>query len=242
MEQILLNYSLTLLFLGVLALGALAVVSLKMKRLSDPTREKLFFSIVSATLLPTMFVSLATVYLNTVSASRGPVHWHADFEIWHCGKEIDLKDPKGLSNKIGTPTLHEHNDKRIHLEGVVLEHNDASLGNFFHVIGGELTPTSFTVPTNQGILSVVNGNTCAMGTQGAVQVFAYQVDKDNYYSQKKLTNPEQYIISPESNVPPADCLIIEFDTPKSRTDKLCRSYKVAEKIGKLKGERRTNGY
>ncbi len=240
MEQTLLAYSLMLLFLGAIALGVLAVVSLKMKRLSDPTREKLFFAIVSATLLPTMFVSLATVYLNTVSASRGPVHWHADFEIWHCGKELDLKDPKGLSNKIGTPTLHEHGDKRIHLEGLVLDPKEATLGNFIHVVGGDLTATSLSLPTNNGVVSMQNGDTCPRGL-GEMQVFVYHTDKDKY-SQQKLSNPAEYQFAHESNVPPADCLIIEFDIPKSRTDKLCRSYKVAEKIGKLKGERRTNGY
>ena len=58
----------------------------------------------------------STIYLNTNSDSGGPVHWHADIEFWACGNEIELRDPTGFSNKIGTGTLHEHDDHRIHLD------------------------------------------------------------------------------------------------------------------------------
>lgn len=94
------------------------------------------------------------MYLNVKSDTGGPVHWHADFEIWACGNEIALRDPRGfLSNKIGSPTLHEHNDKRIHLEGVpVTLPHDASLGKFMSTIGGELTQSSLTVPVNDDYL------------------------------------------------------------------------------------------
>ncbi len=239
-EQLALELSLTILLAGTVLLVLLALISLKKKRLTAGGKKTLYISIVLASLVPTIFLVISTVYLNVVSVSHGPVHWHADFEMWDCGKEVDLKDPQGFSNKIGTRTLHEHNDKRIHLEGIVLTPDEASLGNFFHVVGGELTPVSLTVPTNNGSLSVHNGDNCGTGV-GELQVFVYRTGKDTYYSQEKLINPQEYQISQETNVPPADCIILEFDTPKSRTDKLCRSYKVAEKIGKLKGERH-NGY
>ena len=92
----------------------------------------------------------STVYLNTSSFSGGPVHWHADVEFWACGNELELRDPTGfLSNKIGTATLHEHNDHRIHLEGVVVEGDvDASLGKFMHVVGGAITAQQLVVPLN----------------------------------------------------------------------------------------------
>jgi hypothetical protein len=234
LEEILHAYSIGILYISTVVLLAFAVVSLMLKRPRERVKKILFFGIVAEVLIPTLYLIVSTVYLNSVSVSKGPVHWHADFEIWACGQEIELLDPKGLSNKIGTNTLHEHNDKRIHLEGVVVEHDDASLGRFFSVIGGRLTATSFTVPTNNGYVSFQNGNDCV--TDGKVQVFVYQVNEDQTYTQKKLENPQDYIISPYSGVPKGDCIIVEYDTDKFRTEKICRSYRVAKETGKLKGE------
>ena len=246
-EHLLNTYSLYLLVFGTISLALLAAIALKAKKLSEESKKLLFIAIAGVTLIPTLVMSGSTVYLNTISSSGGPVHWHADFEIWNCGEEVDLKDPKGLSNKIGTSTLHEHNDKRIHLEGVVIKSEDASLGNFFHVIGkdmpiegsGEragLTATSLTVPTNNnGLMSMHNGSLCPSGEPAEIQVFVYKTNKDNSYTQQKISDPQNHIIAPFSVVPQGDCIIVEFDAPKDRTDKLCRSYKVAEEIGKVKG-------
>lgn len=92
----------------------------------------------------------STIYLNTNSESGGPIHWHADIEFWACGNELELRDPTGtLSNKTGTAVLHEHNDHRIHLEGVVVEKEvDASLGKFMYVAGGAITDEALVVPLN----------------------------------------------------------------------------------------------
>jgi hypothetical protein len=234
--------SYAVLIVASLFLAVLVALSLHIKHPTQHIKKSLFIAIVIFVALPTLYMSGATLYLNAVSASQGPVHWHADFEVWNCGQEVNLKDPVGmLSNKIGTPTLHEHNDKRIHLEGVVVHPEDASLGKFFRVIGGEITQTSVTVPTNSGPLPLTNGSICADGQEGHVQVFVYQTDKDNYYTQKKIEIPQLYNISPQSNVPAGDCIIVDFGPIKDKTDKLCRSYQVANQIGKLKGER-PNGY
>lgn len=92
----------------------------------------------------------STVYLNTRADSGGPVHWHADVEYWACGNELELRDPTGfLSNKIGTATLHEHDDHRVHLEGVVVDDEiDASLGKFMSVTGGAITAEQMVIPLN----------------------------------------------------------------------------------------------
>lgn len=109
----------------------------------------LFIGIAGTMVLSTLFLIGSTVYLNTSSDSGGPVHWHADIEYWTCGNELELLDPTGFSNKIGTSTLHEHNDHRIHLEGVVVDEKvDASLGKFMHVIGGAVTDNAMVVPLN----------------------------------------------------------------------------------------------
>jgi hypothetical protein len=238
LEESIAKNSVNLLIGATIVLAILVAISLQEKYLNEKLKKFLFISIVLVIAIPTLYMISSTVYLNTVSVSKGPVHWHADVEVWACGKEVELQDPTGfLSNKIGTATLHEHNDKRIHLEGVVVHPEDASLGKFFQVIGGEISNDSLIVPTNNGPMPYTNGSMCADGSEGQAQVFLYQTDSEQYYTQRKLENPEQHLIAPYSAVPQGDCIIVEFGPTREKTDKLCRSYKVAEKIGKLKGER-----
>lgn len=196
----------------------------------------LFGIIVAVVASSTLSLIGTTVYLNKISVSGGPVHWHADVEVWACGQELELQDPVGtLSNKIGTPVLHEHNDKRIHLEGVVVEPRDASLGKFFEVVGGGLTDRSLVLPTNDGEVNLISSQTC--GSQLAeLSVFVYQTRGDRYYTKTKLDNPAQYVISPESIVPPGDCVIIEFDETPDETDRLCEQYEVGLRTDKILGE------
>lgn len=237
LESTLSNYSLMVLGLGAFLLVVLAIISLKTKHLSHEAKKILFLSVIVATLVPTVVMAASTIYINVISSSNGPVHWHADFEVFACGQEFDLKDPKGLSNKIGTATLHEHNDKRIHLEGVVLTPPDASLGKFFEVTGGELTNDHVSLITNDGLKTFKTGDMCGDKSVD-LQVFLFQTDKDGYYTQQKLSDPAKHIIAPYSSVPSGDCVIIELDAPKDKTERICRSYAVAEKIGKLKGEKK----
>jgi hypothetical protein len=224
--------SLTVLLIGAGLLLLFIIIALRLKKPSEHIKRLLFTGIVASTVLPTIFLIFSTVYINMVSASKGPVHWHADFEIYVCGKRVELKDPQGFSNKIGTATLHEHNDNRIHLEGVALKMSDASLGRFFSVIGGYLTENALSVPVNGGVLSVASGDRCPGQEEGVLQVFVYKTDGDTY-KQQELTNPASYIISPFSAVPPGDCVIIEFGERKARTDRICRSFQVAEQLGKI---------
>lgn len=239
LEESIAHNSVNLLLGATVVLAVLVGISLHEKYLTEKLKKFLFFGIVLITAIPTLYMIIATVYLNTVSISNGPVHWHADIEVWACGREVELQDPQGaLSNKIGTATLHEHNDKRIHLEGVVVHPEDASLGKFFKVIGGDLSSNMIIVPTNNGAVPYTNGSMCADGSVGQPQVFIYQTDNEGYYTQKKIENPAAYKISPYSQVPQGDCIIVEFGPQKDKTDKLCRSYQVALQIDKLKGERK----
>lgn len=236
LEQTIASYSFKIVFSGSLILALLAAVALRLKKPTAFAKKLLFLAMVAAIIIPTFFLAISTIYLNTISSSRGPVHWHADIEIWNCGTEVDLENPTGWSNKVGTASLHEHNDKRIHLEGVVVNPADASLGKFFRVIGGNLMIEELSIPTENGLLSLQNGSSCPSGEQGTLQVFLYKTQSDGMFYQQKLQNPANYIISPFGQIPPGDCIIVEFGTLRDKTDKLCRSYKVAETLGKLKGE------
>lgn len=174
-------------------------------------KKPLFILITLTIVIPTFIMAGSTVYLNVKSESGGPVHWHTDIEYWVCNQEIELRDPTAfLSNKIGTSTYHEHDDKRIHLEGVVVEKEyDASLDKFMDVTGGDITPTSLVIPTNDDIfendvdgdkpsgnravvenfaknvennekvVEVENGQNCGEGGLAEVQVFLIRYNKDD---------------------------------------------------------------
>ncbi len=219
-----------------LLLLVLTVIAILVKKQSETLKRFFFWSMTGLVIVTSVAMMASTVFLNMASWSGGPVHWHADFQVWACGNKIDLKDPQGFLNRIGTSVLHEHNDERIHFEGVIMTPQQAMFDNFFNVIGGELTSRSFTVPTNTGTETYATGDLCPDGSSGTMQVFAYQVNDDKTFTQRKLTHPENYVIDQVSTVPPGDCLIVEFGEEKDRTDKLCLSYQAAVQTGKLKGE------
>ncbi len=228
------------------AIGSVAIIVLvllgalirdRLPRLKLP----IFASIATITLVVTTILISSTIFLNTNSSSKGPVHWHADFEVWVCGQQLELRDPTGvLSNKIGTSTYHEHNDKRIHLEGVVVTPRDASLGKFFRVIGGELSDKALSVPLNENSQAYYEDNkSCPSGTplagqNGDVQVFAYRAQNGTssagkkLYRQEKVADPANFIIRDDAEVPPGDCIIVEFGPARERTDKKCAQYVVQD--------------
>lgn len=253
-----------------IAAGILIVFTLLAALLKNrvPALKLPMFIIMSATLvISTAILFGSTIYLNNKSESKGPVHWHADIEFWACGAELELRDPTGfLSNKIGTSTYHEHNDKRIHLEGVVVRKvEDASLTKFMRVTGGYLRPDAIAVPLNdepdewlaQGdkldgdaqhpdrlnqlqqyvkygedgpVMELKNGADCN-GQPAELQVFVYTYNKeDDTYRQRKLADPTSYLLRDEAIVPPGDCVIVEFDAAKDRTDKLCEQYGVRDSV------------
>ncbi len=222
----------------------------------------LFVIIAGTTLLVTMALIVSTIYLNTKSYQGGPVHWHADIEYWACGNQMEIRDPTStLSNKIGTPTLHEHDDQRIHLEGVPIDEYDASLQKFQEVIGGKITPTELKLPLNGNasdyfenfidgdgetsknaamvrpyivdvvdgaLLSMINGTECGDSGPAELQVFRYRLGANNTYVQEKMDVSKDIVIRGESEVPPGDCYVVEFDAVKDYTDKLCEQYGVRD--------------
>lgn len=190
----------------------------------------LFITMVLVILANSAYLVGSTLYINAKSVTGGPVHWHADFEVWYCGEEIELVDPVPPSNKVGSPLLHEHNDKEIHVEEAVFDNQDVSLGAFFRVVGGDLHESYLKFPTNSGVVEMRNGDLCPDGSIATLQVFLY---KAGSFNQQDLEDPEDYLMTPEQKVPPGDCIIFEFGPRKDETDHLCQSYEVAKE--KLNG-------
>jgi len=229
------NYILITSLIAVISIIAITFTKDK----TDKLKWLFFLAIIIPIVLTTVYMASSTIYLNLISETKGPVHWHADYEIWNCGEKIKLIEPKGLSNRIGTPVFHEHADSRMHVEGVVVDTAEVDLHNFFEVIGGSLTNDYLSVLTDERIIEISNGNLCN-GNSGKLQVFLYKIknpeDTKNWeFEQQKLNNFEDYILSPYSRIPPGDCIIIEFGEEKERTDHICETYKVAEQRGDLIG-------
>ncbi len=202
------------------------------QKIRSKAKRIIFSLIVAPSLIVTIYLLVITFQANINSATQGPIHWHVDFEVHICGKSVDLIDPTGIMNRVGTPVLHEHGDNRIHVEGVVQAFEDVNLHHFFEVIGGSLNSTHIEAPTNEGIISAENGDLCN-GEPGILQVFRYRTEGDTF-TQTKLTNFEDYIPAPYAYVPPGDCVVVEFGPEKATTEHLCTTYRVAEQKGEIR--------
>ena len=240
-EASLTSVSLTSILLTSFILGVLVLISIFKKRKTERQKVFLFLGIIIPVILATAYIAGATIYLNLISQSQGPVHWHADFEIWKCGDDITLAEPQGISNRIGTSTFHEHGDMRIHVEGVIVNLEDINLHEFIEAIGGDMTDDSITLPTKIGVVEIKNGDMCN-GKPGKWQAFLYKVTNPDpkkksgfTFVQQKLDNFGEYVLSPYSNVPPGDCIVLEFDVEKSKTNHICETYEVAMKRGDITG-------
>ena len=186
---------------GTMAFGALVLVMLLFNRaMNDIIKRAVYILLVIVVSLVTIYLVVTSIHLNIISETKGPVHWHADFEIWACGGEIKLAGPKGLSNKQGTELVHSHNDNRIHVEGILLDKEEASLGAFFHAVSGDISSDGFLVPTDDGLAVYRNGFACNE-QPGKLYVFV---------NGNPIENPSNYVISPYEKVPPGDRIKIVF--------------------------------
>lgn len=187
----------------------------KKEILGDGSKAIIFWIMAIPIILSTLYVSAMTVRENIISVTGGPVHWHADYEVWACGEKLDLVDPVFPRNKIGSPLFHEHNDDRIHIEGTVHEFDKVSLGAYFAVIKGELSQGVLTYPTVNGVRSFRDGNQCGTET-GKLNV---------YINGDRIDDYEYHLFYPDAYVPPGDCVIVEFSpTDSMTTDKICSSW------------------
>ncbi len=210
------SLSLKLIYLTSLIMILVTIISIFFHKKLPNTFKKILFWLTSfLVIVTTLFLIGSTVYLNIVSPTKGPVHWHADFTIEICGKDIEIADPTGIMNRIGKSDLHEHNDNRIHIEGTPPSLESIELGEFFEAVGGNFDPISFSVPTNQGLMSVKNGDLCN-NKPGRLFLF---VESQSGIQRVWRIEPKsgEYIIAPYGNVPPGDRLRIIFTEHDANT-------------------------
>ena len=191
---------------GSILFGILIVIIIFFhKRMNNLTKKIVYFLIAAVASLVTIYLIITTLHLNVISLTKGPVHWHADFEIWVCDEEIKLAKPKSfLSNKQGVNLMHAHDDNRIHVEGVILNNKQSSLGAFFFAIGGSLSADGLKIPTNEGLVSAHDGDLCS---EKPAKLYVF-------VNGNLIDNPAFYVISPYEKVPPGDRIKFVF-TEKS---------------------------
>ncbi len=217
----------------------LVAYSIKTKPRKEKIKRILFWSIVALAVGSNLYLAGMTLYTNSVSPTGGPVHWHTDYEVWNCGVQLDMIDPTGIDNRVGTWEVHEHNDQRMHIEGTILDMEQATFHHFFEIVGGELDETGMTFPSVNGDVFMPRTGECN-GEQAELQAYLYRViDPQNAknwtYEQTKIAYPFDVIMAPYSNVPPGDCVIIEYGPVNESTDKRCASYDSAENRGEFNG-------
>jgi len=182
-------------------------------------KKLVFLMMVIPVVLSSLYLAGDTIYGNVISETGGPVHWHADYEVWVCGEKLDFADPGGLKSKIGSSTFHEHNDDRVHFEGTPKKISDINLKNYFSIIGGELNQGHIIYPTNDKIIEYKDNDACPGESLGTLKVYINGELEEDF---------EDYVIYPDSSVPPGDCVIIVFDeTSSDLTEKVCTSWQVA---------------
>lgn len=189
-----------LLYASIIAIAGIVFSLAFEKKLKDKDKKLAFIVIAAPVVIATIYLAGTTFYLNFVSESGGPVHWHADYEVWACGEEFELVDPTGLENRVGSATVHEHNDNRMHIEGVLFKLKEAELGEYFEKIDGEYTGEQLGLPTHEGYKVWRNGDLCN-GKAGQWHLFVNGELNDE--------GPE-HVIAPHSLVPPGDKLKFVF--------------------------------
>ena len=188
---------------GFLLLVLALIALVKGVNLRERQKRVLFSCMAIPVVLSSLFLASDTIYKTVTSVGGGPVHWQAEYQVWVCGEKLPV-----------------HGDGKVHVKGVVHDVLDATLAEFFLGIGGELHNDHLAYPVqSKGVLEFTNGDSCPDDLPGYLQV---------YVNGKRLPKPEFYVIAPEEQVPPGDCIIVEFGAAsRETTQRLCESWSSA---------------
>lgn len=227
---------------GTVSILLLAGLSfLREKNLTMHDKNILMKAFIVAVLFPSFFAAGAFIHESQTSWSGGEVHYHADFEFFvNNGNDeivrLNLVDPQefceetehessymcSINDRTGSTEYHEHNDQRIHLEGVFKTKEDASLAAFFETFNGELSNQRLVVPTTEGVKTYEE--TADMNLTIAVNrgvggsrdwcLIGEDVAEENLCSTSygwKASSPAEYVVSPYQSGPNLDDIYIIYD-------------------------------
>lgn len=246
---------------GVIVLAVSTIVALWTEdKLPERYKHTLMSVILLAILVPTIFTVAAFVHRTTTTWSGGEVHYHADYEVIAQDEQgdyqqLDLIDPSRfcegtghestymceLNDRTGTVEYHEHNDRRIHLEGSFRDRDDATLTSFFRTFGGELTNDRLVYPTDDKVWDLSNTEDRTLkiilrqGTGGSrgycILGEGYSEDMTcrnsplhaDQFAGQLVRSPRDYAISPwqqstnQTTASPLDVIWIVYDSASAET-------------------------
>lgn len=263
----LIQYVVPIMQAGFVSTLLLAAVSFyREKDLNMKDKNLLMNGFIIAVLVPSFYAAGAFVHQSQTSWSGGEIHWHADFEVIVGNGEyqqLNLIDPGKfceetshesttmctLNDRTGSTKYHEHNDDRIHLEGIFKDREDATLAAFFDTFNGELSDSRIVFPTNNRTVKLVEGD------QKTLKVLVHKgvggnrawcaIEKPENIDEEDIcvnsngelaTEPSEYVISPYKRGASLDDIIIVYDS-KTVTDALqdVRQDDLYEGMGLTKG-------
>ena len=180
-----------------LILAALSIVAgILRPKMSGLAKKMSFVAFAVVIIGATGLLDSSIVYANYISPFHGPVHWHAHVGFLICGQNITLVHQELGGDK----PMHTHGDELIHIETTPFSTEDVELHHFFEDIGGQFTNSSLIFPSDNGTVTVNNGDLCN-GNPGTLKM-----------SVNCRPEPEmgQYVISPVE-AGSIDQIVIEFD-------------------------------
>jgi hypothetical protein len=238
------NHVMPIIYGGVLSTFVLATISFyREEELNLRDKNIIMNGFLIAVLVPSLYTAGAFVHQSQTSWSGGEIHWHADYEVMveenNEYQQLDLIDPSNfceetrhesttmcsLNDRTGSTKYHEHNDNRIHLEGIFKKREDAVLSAYFETFGGKLTNTELRYPTNDRMVEKAEGNSETLkilikqGVGGNREWCA--IEKQSNLSEQDIcrtsegelaTTPSNYVISPYKRGPTLDDIFIVYDS------------------------------
>lgn len=227
--------------LGLGLASTLILTSISFYRQGDLTmhdKNLLMNGFLVAIMVPTLYTAGAFMHESKTSWSGGEIHYHADYEVFaedESGEleRLNLIDPSNfcendymctVNDRTGSTKYHEHNDNRIHLEGIFKEREDATLAAYFETFDGKLTNRELVYPTNDGVVEKTEGdgktlkilvNRGVGGGRHWCVIGSAQDESDickDPYTSELATSPENYIVSPHKRGPSLDDIFIVYDS------------------------------
>ncbi|MFB6203141.1 MAG: hypothetical protein ABEK01_01470 [Candidatus Nanohaloarchaea archaeon] len=235
--------------MGIGFVSSLILAALSFRKEDDMTlhdKKMLMNGFIIVVLVPSLYTAGAFVHQSRTSWSGGEVHYHADFEVLvQRGGElqrIELVDPSNfcegdylcaVNDRTGVKAYHEHNDNRIHLEGVFDKRAHATLQAFFETFNGNLTNSKLVMPTNTGTLKVTENSSmelkvlvqrgvggsrswCAVGNEVSRENTCRTRSRNLGPDDMIADSPADYVISAYKRGATLDDIFIVYDSKSTK--------------------------
>ena len=216
--------------------------------------KKAFYGVL-ATIVASTTTVLLIININLLAASSSNSierrSGHIVFDI--CKQQVPIRSGQLFSDSVGNGRQKIFENNRIEYNGYVTDvPADLSLGAFIQAAGGTLSSNVLTLPYSKEVESELAGSailaqfsrTNPMGERylelqsgtscdvypSMLSVFVYRYNEStDSYTQERLSQPDRYVLSPQS-IENGDCIVVIFGDPSEKTTLRCGDYPDADKI------------